>query len=88
MTVTNKPSIPIKSQRETIKVHLQLGGSLSTLYARKHYGIMHVAARVMELRNMGYNIATHRRYETDVTGTVHRVAYYVLHRGEVNGAKK
>lgn len=81
-----KPTTSIKSQRDTIQKHLQQGQSLTTLHAREHYGIMHPAARVMELRKRGFNILLHWVEEADSTGTVHRQGHYVLHQGEYKGA--
>lgn len=68
-------------QRHAILSHLQQGNCLTTLCAREELGIMHPAARVMELRADGYNIVTHHRGEYDSTGTWHSVAEYVLMNG-------
>lgn len=65
------------SQRTSILNHVRNVGPLSTLHAREFLGVMHPAARVMELRKRGEPIVTHWRTETDVTGTRHRVAEYV-----------
>lgn len=70
-------------QRQVILKHLQQGKRLTTIYAREVLGICHPAARVMELRKHGRNIATNWRTEEDVTGRPHRVAEYVLFHGEV-----
>ena len=51
---------------------------LTTLEAREHLDILHPAARVMELREQGYVITTHRTMQTNAQGNVHRVAQYVL----------
>ncbi|KAF0235299.1 MAG: hypothetical protein FD177_53 [Desulfovibrionaceae bacterium] len=53
-------------------------GSLTTLEARRRLDVMHPAARVMELRRLGFNIVT--IWTTDVTaeGNTHRVACYQL----------
>ena len=66
------------AQRKTIYEHLATGNRLTTLYARDEMGIMHPAARVMELRKQGHNIVTNWRIEEDVTGKRHRIAEYVL----------
>lgn len=61
-------------------------GSLTTLEARRLLDVLHPAARVMELRRLGHNIAT--VWTTDITseGNEHRVARYILREspGEVN----
>lgn len=67
----------VANQRAAILHHVRNVGPLSTLHAREILGVMHPAARVMELRMRGEPIATHWRTETDVTGTKHRVAEYV-----------
>ena len=68
-------------QRQRILNYLQRGNRLTTLCARESLGIMHPAARVMELRKTGYNIVTNIRTGPDVTGTRHSVAEYVLLSG-------
>ena len=79
-TTTQHPRSTAK-QRLAILSYLQQGNRLSTLHAREFLGIMHPAARVMELRADGYNIITHNRQDADVTGTRHQVAEYVLMNG-------
>ncbi len=69
-------------QRQEILSYLQQGGRLTTLYAREKMGIMHPAARVLELKNDGYNIVTYRNKGCDVTGSNHSVAEYVLLTGK------
>lgn len=54
---------------------------LTTLQAREELGVMSPAPRVLELRRMGYNIVTKRRYERDITGRNHYQAEYVLMAG-------
>ena len=52
----------------------------STIDLRHTYGVMMPAARVKELRNMGYDIATVRVTETTPDNISHKgVAKYVLH---------
>lgn len=53
-------------------------GPLTTLEARERLGIMHPAARVMELRDAGFHIETLRQWEADTTGREHKQAQYVL----------
>jgi hypothetical protein len=57
--------------------------SLTTLEARRKLDVLHPAARVMELRRAGHNIAT--AWTTDLTaeGNPHRVARYILRQSEV-----
>ena len=68
-------------QRHAILSYLQSGNRLTTLAAREELGIMHPAARVMELRKAGYNIVTNIRTGPDITGTRHQVAEYILLNG-------
>ena len=70
-----------RKQRQSILGYLQSGNRLTTLYARETLGICHPAARVMELRADGYDIATNIRVGHDITGTRHQVAEYVLLNG-------
>ena len=53
---------------------------MSTLDAREQLDVLHPAARVMELRKAGHDIATHWSRETTAEGGAHRVARYVLIR--------
>ena len=51
--------------------------TITTLQAREELDILHLAARIQELREAGHNIVTHRA--TGDTGkSKHRVACYVL----------
>jgi len=53
-------------------------GSLSTVAAREDLGVLHPAARVLELRRAGWPIDTVRQSAHDAEGRCHRVAFYVL----------
>lgn len=53
-------------------------GSVSTLEARRDLDILHPAARVMELRNAGYQIDRVTVAEQSDCGQTHKVARYVL----------
>jgi hypothetical protein len=75
---TKKPSPHANAQRKAILRQLQKSQCLTTLFIREKMGIMHPAARIMELRQMGYDILLHWVFETDVAGTNHRVGHYVL----------
>jgi len=66
------------SQRQRILAWLKSSRALSTLEARQHLDVLHPAARVMELRQAGHNIATHWRTDHNGRGRPHRVASYVL----------
>ena len=57
----------------------------STVELRYDYGIMHPAARVQSLREMGYRIDTVRIASVTPDGIRHHsVAKYVLHNDEVS----
>ncbi|WP_230209701.1 helix-turn-helix domain-containing protein [Solemya velum gill symbiont] len=71
-------SSTLEDQRKSIYERLAEGNALSTLFAREELGIMHPAARIMELRQRGHNIITNWQTETDVTGKSHRIAKYIL----------
>jgi hypothetical protein len=53
-------------------------GTVSTLEARRELDIMHPAARVMELRNAGYQIDRLTVDEPSDCGRLHKVARYLL----------
>lgn len=65
------------SQRTRILNHLQQKGPLSTLQARR-MGILHPAARCLELRQAGYSIETHQTTDVAQDDSIHLVAKYVL----------
>jgi len=46
------------SQNKTILAHLTTHGQIDAITAIRKYLILRVAARINELRNMGYNIKT------------------------------
>lgn len=66
------------AQRSRVLDFLRRHGSLSTLDARHLIDVMHPAARVMELRRFGHDIATIWSQETTPEGGRHRVARYHL----------
>ena len=66
-----------KTQRSRILRHLREVGPLSTLAARR-MGILHPAARCLELREMGHSIVTHKITDVAQDGSLHRVGIYTL----------
>ena len=48
------------SQNKRVLKHLETGRSLSPLIALERYGIMRLAARIFDLRQLGYRIESHR----------------------------
>lgn len=52
--------------------------SLTTLQIRRQLDILHPAARVQELRDIGHVITTHWQKEATECGREHRVARYML----------
>ncbi len=75
MTTSNTDAL---SQRTAIIKELEQQGSMTTLYGREALGIMSPAARILELRQLGYPIVTHWTVTEDKAGTKHREAKYVL----------
>ncbi|MCA8275247.1 helix-turn-helix domain-containing protein [Burkholderia sp. AU30280] len=68
------------AQRARVLDFLRQHGSLSTLDARYLIDVLHPAARVMELRRFGHEIATVWSHETTPEGGEHRVArYHLMH---------
>lgn len=68
------------AQRARILEHLQ-HDTLTTLHARS-MGIMHPGMRICELRKRGHEIITEWANEHCPGGVRHRVARYILQRGE------
>ena len=66
-----------ESQRQRILKALR-HEPITTLQARQQLAICSPASRIMELRAMGYKIASVWRIDTDSTGQEHRVSQYVL----------
>ena len=65
---------PTRVQNAMVHAHLAYIGSLTPLEALDLYGVWRLAARVYDLRQVGYNIITY--WETNQTGK--RYARYVL----------
>ena len=53
-------------------------GPLSSVRAREDLGILHVPARIHELRRAGYDIKTLSRVIVDAAGRPHKCAVYLL----------
>jgi Helix-turn-helix domain len=84
-TAPIEPTKPLNSHDTTINnqhaicLRVLAISPQSTIDLRHTYGVMMPAARVKELRNMGYDIATVRVTETTPDNITHRgVAKYVL----------
>lgn len=73
------PENSAAAQRQRILAWLQ-SAPLTTLQARQHLDILHPAARVMELRRLGYDIETIWVEDLSQAGKFHRVARYILRR--------
>lgn len=66
------------SQRMRLLAEMQARQSVTTIQARRDLDILMPAARVFELREMGYDIATIWTHDTTDCGRKHRIARYVL----------
>lgn len=66
------------SKQRIILLEALRHGPVSSIAAREDLGILHVAARVMELRRAGFEIETLWRADEDAQGRLHRVGTYVL----------
>ncbi len=73
------------SQRIRILSWLEIYGGLTTQEARITLGIMHPAARVMELRKGGFDIMTYWNEHPTSDGKFHRMAKYVLMKKREGG---
>lgn len=67
-----------EAQRNRLLAFLRAGGLIATTECRELLGVMHPAARIMELRRAGHDIQTTWRYVTDGSNVVHRQGVYVL----------
>jgi len=68
----------VAAQRSRLMDELLQRGSVTTLSARREIDVLHVAARIMELRQAGHRIDTVWTTDTTSEGHKHRVAKYVL----------
>lgn len=66
------------AQRLRLLEALNMGGEIATSECREYLNVMSPAARVFELRRMGYDIVTERRRITDSGGFAHLQAVYVF----------
>jgi hypothetical protein len=64
-----------ESQNKTIRKHLESGQLITPRYADRKYGIMRLAARIKDLRDLGLNITT-----TMVSRNGKRFAEYKLEK--------
>lgn len=77
MMAANMHPNSAEAQRARLLARLRKG-PVSTLDARTELDVLHPAARVMELRGMGYHIETLWSHEHSSCGVIHRVARYVM----------
>ncbi|MCP5231740.1 MAG: helix-turn-helix domain-containing protein [Zoogloeaceae bacterium] len=70
-----------EAQRDRLLAFLRAGGMIATSECRELLGVMHPAARIMELRRAGHEIKTTWRYVADGSSVVHRQGVYVLCEG-------
>jgi hypothetical protein len=68
----------MKTQNAQILTALQSGAGLTSLDAQERYGIMRLAARILDLRGEGHNILSKRVEVTNRYGEKVRVARYWL----------
>jgi len=66
------------TQRGYILNHLRTGAAISPRQALEDYGVMRLAARIMELREDGYHIDTEMHESFNKFGKVVRWARYRL----------
>ena len=70
-----------KTQRERILAHLREGLPITAHRALYGYGCARLAARVLELKQLGYQIERRMVVVPTRTGGTARVAEYFLHQG-------
>lgn len=64
-------------QKQRLLAYLKQHGRITTLEARTNLDVFHPAARIQELKELGYNIVTYRRMVNSGLGN-HKIAEYVL----------
>ncbi|WP_213780113.1 helix-turn-helix domain-containing protein [Caballeronia sp. dw_276] len=74
----NHNSNTAEAQRDRILGFLRRGAGMSTIDARHILDVMHPAARVLELRDNGFDIQTVWQRQETPEGGRHRVALYYL----------
>lgn len=65
----------MKTQKQLILDHLREEGPITAMIAAQQYGIMRLAARIYELRKMGFIIKTDMRFR----GSKHWASYKLRH---------
>ena len=68
----------VKNQRQMVLAHLESGSSITSLEALTKFGCLRLAARIEELRRMGFSIGK----EMVPVESGARVAEYFLNREE------
>ena len=66
------------TQNQVVMAHLRTRGKLTPVQAMTNYGIMRLAARVEELRRLGWDIETEMVVNNDGAGGSTRYARYKL----------
>lgn len=74
-------SVSRKAQRDRIGDYLLRHGRATTIELREFCNSLCPAARILEMRRMGWSIATLRMWTQDAQGRPHRCGLYVLTRG-------
>lgn len=72
------PTSAIQRRMVLAALHQAKTKGCTTIDLRHFHGVMHPAARVMELRDAGAEIVTRWDRDTTPDGIAHRVARYVL----------
>jgi len=80
----NDTSLP--AQRKRVSAHLKELGSIDRFYAEENLNILSLAARILDLRKLGYKIHTDKIKMCDQHGRPHNnCARYVLIAEPVDG---
>ena len=74
----------MKGSKQRILNHLRTHKGISSMEAFELYGITRLSARIKELREMGYDIATLMTESVNRYGESVRYGFYVL-KGELDG---
>lgn len=72
------------TQRDIVLWHLENEGTLTRAQAATLYGIYELAARICELKKLGYNITSTKGTSHNRFGTIHFNIYRMEQKNETN----
>lgn len=74
------------TQIERVVRHIEDYGSITSLEAMREYGIMRLASRINDMRELGYPIASHLEHGKNRYGEPTRYSRYYFEKGADSNA--